>query len=64
MEQATERTVEPNYVSYKEAERLTGLSRWTLMRARDRRELPAVVVGSAVRFSVADLREFMEARKA
>ncbi len=59
-----EQTIERRYLSVRDAESYTGLSRWTLARARARGELPAVVVGSAVRFSVDDLDDFMKARRA
>ncbi len=59
-----ERTVERKFLSVRDAERYTGLSRWTLGRARDRGELPAVVVGRAVRYSVVDLEHFMRTRRA
>ena len=63
MEQDVERGIERKYLSVRDAERYTGLSRWTLARARDRGELPAVVVGRAVRYSVVDLDRFMRAQK-
>lgn len=64
MRQVVEQTVKPAYLSVREAERYTGLSRWTLMRAHERGELPVSRVGSAVRFSVEDLDSFMRARRA
>lgn len=56
--------IERRYLGFRGAERYTGLSRWTLARARERGELPAVRVGAAVRFSVEDLDSFMRARRA
>lgn len=62
MQSREEGSVTKKYVSYREAERFTGLSRWTLMRAHERGELPASRVGTAVRFSVDHLETFMEER--
>jgi len=59
----SEQAIERRYLSYRQAEQFTGLSRWTLMRAHKRGELPVSRVGSAVRFSVEDLAEFMRSRR-
>ena len=58
-----ERTVTRRYLSTKDSARYTGLSRWTIMRANERGELPAIRVGAAVRFCVDDLDAFMRERK-
>lgn len=47
------------YLSYDEAARYTGLSRWTLSRSHERGDLPAARVGRAVRFDTEDLDRFM-----
>jgi excisionase family DNA binding protein len=47
------------YLSYAEAARYTGLSRWTLSRAHERGNLPVARVGRAVRFDTEDLDRFM-----
>jgi excisionase family DNA binding protein len=60
---ATESEVHPRYLSYRGASRYTGLSRWTLARANERGELPAVRYGTTVRFAVEDLDEFMRSRR-
>ena len=57
-------TVQPSYVDYSGAERYTGLSRVTLWKALKRGELKASKVGSAVRFRLADLDEFMSSKAA
>ncbi len=62
MQKREKEPVTRKYLSYQGAERFTGLSRWTLMRARERGELPATRVGTAVRFSVDRLEAFMEER--
>ena len=65
MEENTEQAVERKFLTVRQAELRTGLSRWTLMRAHARSgELPVIRVGSAVRFSVEDLDNFMRARRA
>ena len=56
--------VERRYVGVRGAEKYTGLSRWTLARARERGELPAIRIGAAVRFAVDDLDNFMRERRA
>ena len=61
--QVTEQMIERKYLSVRQAEHYTGLSRWTLMRAHERGELPLSRVGSAVRFSIEDLDSFMKARR-
>jgi len=57
-------TITPGYVDYKGAERYTGLSRVTLWKALKRGELRASKVGSAVRFRLAELDEFMASKAA
>jgi len=65
VKQEVERAGERRYLSVRQAERYTGLSRWTLMRAHERGgELPVIRIGSAVRFSVEDLDSFMRAQRA
>ncbi len=64
MEQTTGQGVTRGYLNVRQAEQYTGLSRWTLARARDRGELPAIRIGAAVRLSVEDLDSFMRARRA
>ena len=61
--QIIEQAIERKYLSYRQAEQYTSLSRWTLMRAHKRGELPVSRVGSAVRFSVEDLNDFMRSRR-
>jgi excisionase family DNA binding protein len=63
MDQATGQSMEQKYLSARQAEEYAHLSRWTLMRANARGELPVIRVGSAVRFSVEDLDSFMQARR-
>jgi excisionase family DNA binding protein len=60
MQPATEQPVEAVFVDYRGAERVTGLSRWTLARHVEASRLRAFKVGSAVRFKVTDLMSFME----
>ena len=55
--------VEPRYVGVRGAEKYTGLSRWTLARARERGELPVIRIGTAVRFAIDDLDNFMRERR-
>ncbi len=65
MEENSEQASERKYLTARQAEEYTGLSRWTLMRAHARDgELPVIRVGTAVRFSVDDLDDFMRARRA
>lgn len=54
--------VERPYLRYEEAEQYTGLHRVTLWRAVRRGSLKASGYGSAVRFHVKDLDEFMGSR--
>jgi excisionase family DNA binding protein len=60
----TEQIIPRKYLSVRQSEQYTALSRWTLMRAHKRGELPISRVGSAVRFSVEDLDSFMHSRRA
>ncbi len=63
MEHATDQAVARGYLSVRHAEVYTNLSRWTLARAHKRGELPAIRIGSAVRYAVADLDHFMTMRR-
>lgn len=63
MQEAVEKTNERRYMSYRDAEHYSGLSRWTLLRACERGDLHKITVGSAVRFDREDLDEFMAARR-
>lgn len=58
------KTLEPLFVDYKGAARITGFSRWTLARAVKERELTPIRHGRSVRFSVADLRGWLESKRA
>ena len=62
MEAAEDRT-EARYLDYQRAAAYVGLSRFTLHRLVKAGELRAIRVGSAVRFDVNDLNEFMTARR-
>jgi excisionase family DNA binding protein len=59
-----EQPVDVRYVAYRGAERITGLSRWTLARHVEAGRLRAYRVGTAVRFKVTDLVEFVEGHEA
>lgn len=50
------------YLTVRESCQLTGLSRWTIMRANVRGELPVSRIGSAVRVCIDDLEVFMKER--
>ena len=50
----------PEWVSYPEAERYSGLSHTTLWRRVSSGELKAARVGRSVRIHLPSLREFME----
>jgi excisionase family DNA binding protein len=52
--------VEPEWVSYPEAERFSGLSHTSLWRRVTSGELKAARVGRSVRIHLPTLREFME----
>jgi excisionase family DNA binding protein len=52
--------VEPEWVSYPEAERFSGLSHTSLWRRVASGELKAARVGRSVRIHLPTLREFME----
>jgi excisionase family DNA binding protein len=54
--------VEPEWVSYPEAEKYCGLSHTTLWRYVSSGELKAARVGRSVRIHLPSLREFMEGR--
>lgn len=53
-------SVQPEWVSYDEAERYSGLSHTVLWRYVSSRELKAAKVGRSVRIHLPTLREFME----
>jgi excisionase family DNA binding protein len=55
-------TIERRYLRYEEAERYTGLHRVTLWRAVREGRLKASGPGTAVRFHLKDLDEFMNSR--
>jgi predicted DNA-binding transcriptional regulator AlpA len=57
-------TIEPRYLSTKEAELYTGMSRWSLHRARGRGELNPRRIGSAVRFDRLELDRWMKGEDA
>lgn len=63
MEQIAEQVNEKRYMSYRDAEFYTGLSRWTLQRASARGDLRKITVGSMVRFDRADLDNYMKERR-
>jgi excisionase family DNA binding protein len=52
--------IQPEYISYPEAERYSGLSHTTLWRYVTSGELKAARVGRSVRIHLPTLREFME----
>jgi excisionase family DNA binding protein len=54
--------MEPEWVSYPEAERYCGLSHTTLWRYVKTGEIKAARVGRSVRLHLPSLREFMEGR--
>ena len=53
--------VEPEWMSYRDSEILSGLSRVTLWRAAKRGQLRIAYVGRAARISRKSLTDFMEA---
>jgi excisionase family DNA binding protein len=55
-----EEHLEPEWVSYPEAERFSGLSHTSLWRRVANGELKAARVGRSVRIHLPTLREFME----
>jgi excisionase family DNA binding protein len=57
-----EEPVEPEWVSYPEAERYCGLSHTTIWRYVSSGEIKAARVGRSVRIHLPSLREFMERR--
>ncbi len=63
MQEAVEQTHAKRYMSYRDAEHYSGLSRWTLFRACERGELHKITVGTTVRFDREDLDQFMQSRK-
>ncbi|MGH3147296.1 MAG: helix-turn-helix domain-containing protein [Rubrobacter sp.] len=52
--------VQPEWISYPDAERFSGLSHVTLWRRINSGELKAARVGRSVRIHLPTLREFME----
>lgn len=54
----------PEWISYPEAEKYSGLSHTTLWRYVSSEELKAARVGRSVRIHLPSLREFMEERAA
>lgn len=63
METTATRAPGRRYLGYEQAGQYTGLSRWTLMRAHERGDLPVARIGRAVRFDMEDLDRFMADRK-
>jgi len=55
---------EPLLVSAREAARMLSVSERTLWTLRQRGEIPAVPVMGSIRYSVDDLRSFIERQKA
>lgn len=54
----------PEYINEKEAARITGLSVKTLRNFRwQKREIPYAKIGSACRYNLQDLLDFMESKK-
>ncbi len=53
--------VEPEWISYRDSERLSGLSRQTLWRAARRGQLKIAYIGRAARINRESLKAFMEA---
>lgn len=60
METAPKEEIQPEWVSYPEAERFTGLSHVTLWRRVNAGELRVARVGRAVRIHLPTLRKFMD----
>ncbi len=58
----TKTKIEPRYFSYEQASAYSSLSRWTLYRAIEAGELPAVRVGRRTLIERAALDQFLEAR--
>jgi len=56
--------VTPEWVSYPEAERFSGLSHTTLWRYMSTGQLKAARVGRSVRIHLPSLKEFMEEKAA
>jgi excisionase family DNA binding protein len=56
-----EEQVPPEWISYSDAERYSGLSHVTLWRRVNSGELKAARVGRSVRIHLPTLREFMDA---
>ena len=56
--------MEPEWVSYPEAQRFSGLSHTTLWRYVGSGELKAARVGRSVRLHLPSLKEFMEGKAA
>jgi excisionase family DNA binding protein len=54
----------PLLVDRREAARLLGISAGSVDNLRTRGELPSIKIGAARRFDMADLRRFIDARKA
>lgn len=54
---------QPLLVSCREAAQMLGISQRTLWTLTDRGELPRVKFGQTVRYSVDDLREFIERKR-
>jgi excisionase family DNA binding protein len=54
--------LEPTWLTYRDAEQLVGLSRWTLLRLSDRGQIKTVRVGRAVRINRNSLEEYLERR--
>jgi excisionase family DNA binding protein len=54
------REVQPAWLTYREAERLTGLSRVTIWKLICAKDIKAAKVGRAVRISRRSLEAFME----
>ena len=54
--------IEPSWITYEEAQRLTSLGRTTLWRICSSGEVKAVRIGRAVRISRHSLEEYMESQ--
>ena len=52
--------VEPTWLTYRDAEQLVALSRWTLLRLSDRGQIKTARVGRAVRINRRSLEDYLE----
>jgi excisionase family DNA binding protein len=63
-ESSAQREVQPEWLTYRDSEILTGLSRVTLWKLIEAKEIKVARVGRAVRINRRSLRTYMEGRAA